>query len=327
MKESLIVFQPVEKHYLERIDKALTDVPGIESRSKASQLIQKGLVKLNGKPVKASYKINSGDVFEITIPKTEETQLSSYDFSLNIIYEDKDLLVVNKPSGLVVHPAYGHEKDTLVNALIHYGVNLSSGMEIQRPGIVHRLDKDTSGLIVVAKSEAAHRGLASQFKEKTVERTYKAVIYGVPIKNLGTIKSYLLRHPTDRKKYKSEFVSSYQKPKGKLAITHFKILKTHPARLSLVSCKLETGRTHQIRIHLSELGHPIVKDPIYCPKNKEKSVASSAIQNLIQQAPHLCLHAETLGFTHPMTSEKMLFKQTWPEELFSILKELDFYEA
>lgn len=251
--------------------------------------------------------------------------MSPYNYKLDIIHEDEDIIVVNKPSGLVVHPAAGHYSDTLVNALLHHTNKLGIGFEAGRPGIVHRIDKDTSGLLVIAKNDSALRFLANQFKNKTVHRVYWCVTYGRFKTQAGTIKTYLKRHPTNRKRFAS--VKNYDdktSPGGKHAVTHYAVKKESASGFSLVHCKLETGRTHQIRIHLSELGNPIVSDPIYGTKHRLNTIKSVSLRKQIGLVPHLMLHAAELGFIHPKTKKYLFFSAPWPEELSTHLVELDF---
>jgi 23S rRNA pseudouridine1911/1915/1917 synthase len=297
-----------------RLDKALALHDEIESRSQATRLIDIGCVSLAEKKVKPSKQTEVGEVYLVKVPFKELPNLEPMEMELDIVYEDEHLMVINKPSGLVVHPSVGHYQDTLVNALVYYSQSLSSGFESHRPGLVHRIDKDTSGLIVVAKDDSSQRHLASQFKHKTVHRIYECVCLG-PFKDQeGTIRSFLRSHPVDRKKFSSERLSEGMEPKGKEAVTHYKVLKVHNSGLCLVQLQLETGRTHQIRVHLSEAGHPILEDPIYGRKNK------------LKKAPRLMLHAAELGFVHPKTKEKLSFRAEWPEETKELLSELKFYE-
>ena len=282
-----------------RLDKALSLHSEIESRSQATRLIDIGCVSLGEKKVKPSKQTEPGEIYTVQVPFKELPEIEPLEMELDVIFEDEDLMVINKPSGLVVHPSAGHYQDTLVNALVYYSKSLSSGFEAHRPGLVHRIDKDTSGLLVVAKNDSVQRHLASQFKHKTVHRIYQAVCFG-PLQNSeGTIESYLTRHPTDRKKFASEKLADGQDPKGKKAITHYKVLAEHPSGVSLLRLQLETGRTHQIRIHLSEQGHSIIADPIYGAKNRYKNLKGARIQQLISSAPRLMLHAAELGFVHP----------------------------
>jgi 23S rRNA pseudouridine1911/1915/1917 synthase len=321
------VFIPDAEHVGLRLDKALSSHPNIDSRSQAAHLIDRGLVTKNGSLLKPSYKVSLNEHFSVTIEPSENIELTPYDLKLDVVYEDDALLVVNKPSGLVVHPAAGHTKDTLVNALINHTNKLARGFDSGRPGLVHRIDKDTSGLIVIAKTETALRKLALQFKKKTTHRIYWCVTYGRFKSETGTVTSYLRRHPTDRKKFASEKLSGDQASKGKLAITHYKVLHEIPSGLSLVHCTLETGRTHQIRVHLSELQHPIVADPIYCTAHRANSVKSQTLKSQLKAVPHLVLHAAELGFLHPTTQKKMLFQVPWPKELIPFLKSVGLYEV
>lgn len=294
------------EHAGERLDKWLTTLEFIPSRSRAAELIERGLVTLAGKRLKASYKVQTTNEIKVEIPVPEPSALQPLDAPLDIIYEDHDLVVVNKPAGLVVHPAAGHAQDTLVNILLHHVGQLSMGFAEHRPGIVHRLDRDTSGIIVIAKHDSAHHALAQQFREKTAHRIYWAIAHGLPRAKESTIRSSLARHPSDRKR----FASTNTAGAGKLAITHYKVLQSRPSGVSWIQCKLETGRTHQIRVHLSELGHPILGDPLYGKKRGS--------------APRLALHACELGFVHPTTHDSMFFRAGWPEDLYSWVKELGF---
>ena len=296
-----------------RLDKALSQHPLVGSRSQATRLIDTGFVKHNGKSIKPSLVTQIDQEFEVNLPEDKSSKLQPLEISLDISYEDDDLIVINKPAGLVVHPAYGHEQDTLVNALIHHTKELSSGFESGRPGIVHRLDKDTSGLLVVAKNDQTHRALAKQFKNKSVHRVYWALCYGHFKKSSGRYESYLKRHPVDRKRVASS-------SDGKLAITNYRVIKELNGPLSLLELKLETGRTHQIRVHLSEDQHPIVGDPVYCSSSRVKSIKGVSNINIIKEAPHLMLHAAELGFFHPNKKENLNFHCPWPEELHKILK-------
>jgi 23S rRNA pseudouridine1911/1915/1917 synthase len=297
----------------ERIDKALARVPEIGSRSQALKLLQMGAVRKSGKIIKPSYKTIEGDVFDLNIPIIENEKLLPYDFPLNIVFEDKDLIVLNKPAGLVVHPACGHTQDTLVNALLHYTTDLSLGYNEKRPGIVHRIDKGTSGLLVIAKNDQAQRVLAQQFQRKTTHRVYYAIAYGVFKESAGTIRSYLRRHPENRQRV----LSSPEEP-GRLSITHYKVLKVHEG-ISLLELRLETGRTHQIRAHLSELGHPILGDLVYGSNKRSKNIKSLKIRSFVDHTARFALHAAELGFEHPTTHEKMIFKVGWPDDLAELV--------
>ncbi|MCK6599622.1 MAG: RluA family pseudouridine synthase [Bdellovibrionaceae bacterium] len=303
-----------------RIDKFLSLNPEIKTRSRAEYLIQNSLVKVNGHIIKPSYKVKANDHIQVDIPlASPSSSLEKLDIALDIVYEDKDLLVVNKPSGLVVHPAAGHQNDTLVNALLHHTKNLSMKFGEDRPGIVHRIDKETSGLLVVAKNDESHTHLSEQFKNRTITRFYEAIVTGKINPAQGKIISYLARKENERKKYaslrdhKNHIIDNVDLgfDKGKLAITNYQTL-AQAGNLSLVKLKLETGRTHQIRVHLSEKGHPIIGDYTYGAKAKEKNLHPNLVEQ-IKNSKRFFLHAKTLGFIHPITKENLLFEVDWPE--------------
>lgn len=307
-----------------RLDKFLAEEISLKdfipTRSYAQNMIEKGFVLINGKIAKTSHALKKNDSVMIGIPAKKSSELIPYDFPLDIIFEDNDLLVINKPAGLVIHPAVGHEQDTLVNALLHHTKNLSMKNE-ERPGIVHRIDKDTSGLIVVAKNDETHEKLATQFKNKTTHRVYFAILDGAPKNGTGTLQSYLARHPTDRKKYSSvrvnnKILTEYDPnfEKGKWAVTHYEVLQKSQSK-SLVKVKLETGRTHQIRAHMFELGHPLVGDLTY--NYSEKKMKELAITRFY-------LHAAELGFVHPKTNQSLMFKVDWPAEDLKNIKSWGF---
>jgi 23S rRNA pseudouridine1911/1915/1917 synthase len=303
-----------------RLDKYLSTLEEISSRSFAQDLIEKKLVFVNQKNVKSSFSLSLGQQIDIHLPEVVPSELVPYDFKLEIIFEDDDLIVINKPSGLVVHPAAGHQQDTLVNALLHHTKNLSMKHE-QRPGIVHRIDKDTSGLLVVAKNDKAHENLAQQFKDKTTHRVYYALASGQVPRINGICQSYLARHPYDRKRYASvrennKVITTFDEDfsYGKWAITHYsKILMAKG--YSYLKIKLETGRTHQIRVHMCELGHPLVGDTMYGFSQKE-------LKHL--QINRFFLHAAELGFAHPRTGEEKLFQVKWPVPDQKFLNSLGF---
>ena len=285
----------------------------------------------------AKTKVAEGDSVIIDVPEAEDYDVLPQDIPLDIAYEDDDLIVVNKPAGMVVHPAPGSPRDTLVNALLHhFGGNLSGIGGEKRPGIVHRIDKDTSGLLVVAKSDRAHHGLAKQFERHTARRAYLALTHGVPDKGdprlMGTrgvsaggqgeitITSGLARHPTARPRQAVFFDGQ-----GRHAITHAKVIETFgtPPTLSLVECRLETGRTHQIRVHMAHAGHALVGDPVYGGRRK---VAASALSDAglaaVQGFQRQALHAAELGFDHPVTGEEMLFQAELPQDMATLLAAL-----
>lgn len=314
----------------QRLDKYLSGLDEISSRNYAKRLIDDGRVRINGKPAKPSQTLVSGAAVEIDLPAVQPTDLQPYDFPLDIVFEDRDILVVNKPSGLVVHPAAGHQQDTLVNALLFHTRELSMKNEI-RPGIVHRIDKETSGLLVVARNDRAHDDLARQFKEKSMHRMYYALAQGTLGRSEGVCRSYLARHPSDRKRFASVRVQNRivasppgepaaaepagtEPPGGKWAVTHFQRLAL-AGGMSYLRLRLETGRTHQIRVHMSELGHPLVGDTLYgFPTSRQKELGLT----------RFFLHAAELGFTHPLTGKALRFQAPWPQVDYVKLKEFGF---
>ena len=303
-----------------RLDQFLGQQKEIGSRTKALFLIDEKRVLVNKKNVKPSHLLKTEDEVEVQLPPPQPSGLVKYDFPLDIRFEDSDIIIVNKPAGLVVHPAHGHHGDTLVNALLHYTKDLSMRFGEERPGIVHRIDKETSGLLVIAKNDHAHENLSSQFKIKTTKRLYEAVVIGSPAKRLGHIESYVARHPTHRKKFaslKNEKVAT--ESHGKLAITDYEVMRAS-APFSLLELKLTTGRTHQIRIHLSELGYPIVGDDLYGADKKIKTKVSKEEKIEIDGLGRFLLHAKTLGFTHPSTKSWIEFHCDWPENDLSWMK-------
>ena len=307
-----------------RIDKALATVEKIGTRSQAARLLQQGLIRIHGKVLKPSYLTQVGDVIDIEIPITMTSVLVPYELKLTVPYEDDDLLVVDKPAGLVVHPAYGHAQDTLVNALLHHTSDLSQGFNEQRPGLVHRIDKDTSGLLVIAKNEEAQRLLAMQFQAKTTHRVYRALAFGKFVHESGKIESFLRRHPDDRKRVASTPLREDGTSEGKLAITHYNVVGYHQTGITLVQLKLETGRTHQIRVHLSESGHPIVGDNTYGAQKRLKGLKSVHLRKMIEDLPRFALHAMELGFVHPKTKKTMRFRAPWPKDLMPLIEHCEF---
>jgi 23S rRNA pseudouridine1911/1915/1917 synthase len=317
-----------------RLDKALALREEIATRSRAAHLIEEGLVTVNGRPAKPSAMLKADDQIEVRLPEPEPTELVPYDFDLDILFEDEDVIVINKPSGLVVHPAAGHAQDTLVNALIHHAKDLSMKFGEQRPGIVHRLDKETSGILVVAKNDHAHEKLTRQFKNRSIHRIYFAVCIGAPKPAKGIIQSYLARHPVDRKKYASVLSSDRKiqhtrEPEsavGKWAVTQYHVLAAKSG-LSYCKLKLETGRTHQIRVHLSEKGHPIAGDSLYGADKKARALESKKVQEEVRNLPRFLLHAAELGFVHPSSGKELFFTQDWPTDVQSLIAEWGLHES
>lgn len=305
----------------ERLDKTLAAHPDIGTRSRAEKLIAAGRVMLNDVPLKGSYRCKPGDVYTINWPEPESSALEPWDFPLDIVFEDDALIVINKPSGLVVHPSLGHAQNTLVNALLAHTENLSMGFNEKRPGIVHRLDKETSGLLVVAKTNEAHAHLSAQFKARTVHRVYRALVFGRPLNSQGKVESFLGRHPGDRKRFAS--LKNLATPNaGKRAVTHYKTLATSKG-LSLLECRLETGRTHQIRVHMTELGLPLIGDALYGAKSRVSGIANMPLRTALHKMDRIGLHARELGFTHPVTGKHLQWIAAWPDNLLPILDLLE----
>ncbi|KZE65801.1 pseudouridine synthase [Fictibacillus phosphorivorans] len=286
-----------------RIDKVLSEVQDDWSRSQIQSWIKDKIVLLKDSPVKSNYKCAAGDVIEIDIPEPEVLDVVPEEMNLDIVYEDSDVLVVNKPRGMVVHPAPGHYSGTLVNGLMAHCKDLSGINGVLRPGIVHRIDKDTSGLLMVAKNDMAHESLVNQLKAKTTTRVYKAIVHGVMQHDQGTIDAPIGRDKSDRQKMTVTDENSRD------AVTHFNVIKRF-ANYTFVECQLETGRTHQIRVHMKYIGFPLAGDPKYGP-SKTLTIDGQA------------LHAETLGFDHPRTGEYMEFKREIPADMNELLDLLE----
>lgn len=309
-----------------RLDRFLSERLPERSRSQIARFIEDGRVKVGDKvPNKSGYALSGGDVVTIELPdEPTEVGLLGEDIPLTIVWRDEHLAVIDKPSGLVVHPAPGHASGTLVNALIHWAREEEVALDIDdevRPGLAHRIDKDTSGLIVVAFSDVALRGLQAQFAEHSIERIYRAVVLGKNLPDTGRIETFYGRHPKDRKKYTGRLESANRK-----AITNYRVAKRGMA-LSLVECRLETGRTHQIRVHLSEAGFPIVADPIYGHLPSKSATGSDTLKihrelKAARLMPRLALHAAVLGFVHPVTGEKLRFESPDPEDFAGLLATL-----
>lgn len=299
-----------------RLDKYLGGVQDIGSRSRALHLIQEQFVKVNDIALKGSYLLKGNEFLTVVIPEADSVDLQPLELELKILFEDEFLIVLHKPSGLVVHPGAGHTQDTLVNALMAHSKDFSMKFGEVRPGIVHRLDKDTSGIMVVAKSDQVHEALSLQFKNRSISRHYLAVTAGAFKLKQGTITSFLARHPKERKRFSSVRDSNKKIIRdfnlnpgtGKWSHTDFQVIGFHSSGMSYVKLKLHTGRTHQIRVHLSEMGFPILGDEIYGSRNHQS-----------KQVPRLALHAAELGFMHPVTKEDLSFQEDWPEDLKSFI--------
>lgn len=288
-----------------RLDKYLSDKLEDMTRSYLKKLISDDkAVLVNGNPAKPNYKLKPGDIIELAVPEPIELEIKAENIPLNIVYEDNDMLVVNKPQGMVVHPAAGNYTGTLVNALLyHCGDSLSGINGEKRPGIVHRIDKDTSGLLLVAKNDNAHQKLSSQIKEHSLTRAYKALVHGNIKQDSGRIDAPIGRHPSDRKKMTVTDKNSRD------AVTNFRVIERY-GRYTFVECILETGRTHQIRVHMSKNGHPIVGDKTYGVKKEEFNLAGQL------------LHAYKVGFIHPVSGEYMEFVSELPDYYMNVLDRL-----
>ena len=287
----------------ERLDAFLARGSGM-TRSAAQRLIEQGRVSLNGKPGRKNDRLNPGDRVEYTVPQVKPVDIPARDIPLEIVYEDEDVMVINKPKGLVVHPAPGHEDDTLVNGLLFAKGDSLSGINGElRPGIVHRIDKDTSGLLAVAKNDLAHTMLASQLKDHTMARTYDAIVCGSFREDNGTVDAPIGRHPTDRKKM------CVTQRCSKPAVTHYEVVERFRG-YTHIRCHLETGRTHQIRVHMAYIGHPLLGDTVYGHKNKELGQDSQ------------CLHASALCFRHPRDGRPVMVFAPLPEYFQQVLEKL-----
>ncbi len=296
-----------------RLDRALADAAPTISRERLKALIRSGAVEASGKPLRdPATKVRGDESFRVVVPEPTPAHNEPQDIPLNIVFEDDHLLVVDKPAGLVVHPAAGNLDGTLVNALLHHcGGSLSGIGGVARPGIVHRIDKDTSGLLVVAKTDVAHEGLAKQFAAHSIDRRYLAIVTGVPKASEGVVDASLARSSTNRKK-----IAIVESDRGKRAVTHWKRLDLLKDA-ALVQCRLETGRTHQVRVHMASIGHPLMGDPVYGRSGKTHGKLLKELE-FHRQA----LHAAELGFIHPVTKQRLSFASPMPpdmQELFNAL--------
>ncbi|MGN1014654.1 MAG: RluA family pseudouridine synthase [Butyricicoccus sp.] len=286
-----------------RLDRLLSQRFSDSTRSALQGLIEAGAVEKDGIRLKKNYKVMADDVITVTMPEPQEVSIQPENIPLDVVYEDMDIIVVNKPRGMVVHPAPGNWSGTLVNALMYHCGDSLSGINGEiRPGIVHRIDKDTSGLLVVAKNDKAHQSLAAQIAEHSAVRQYYAVVYGGLKEDMGTVNAPIARHRTDRKKMAVA-------PDGREAVTHYEVLERYRG-FTYATFLLETGRTHQIRVHMNHIGHPIIGDPVYGPKNDTWKLNGQ------------CLHAGKLTLTHPKTGERMTFTAPLPDYFEQVLQKL-----
>lgn len=296
----------VEETGAVRIDKYLSDRMEDLSRSYLQKLLKDGMVSVGSRPVKSNYKVSCGDVISLEVPEAVEPEIVPEPMELDILYEDKDIILVNKPKGMVVHPAAGHYTGTLVNGLMaHCKEDLSGINGVMRPGIVHRIDMDTTGVLIICKNDTAHNAVAEQLKVHSITRKYYAVVHGVIKEDEGTVNAPIGRHPVDRKKM------SINEKNGKEAITHYRVLRRY-RRFTYVECQLETGRTHQIRVHMASIGHPLLGDQVYGP-------ARCPFSGLQGQT----LHAGVLGIIHPSTGEYMEFQAPLPAYFEELLRKLE----
>ncbi|MDD4556841.1 MAG: RluA family pseudouridine synthase [Alphaproteobacteria bacterium] len=322
LTDNLIISPIVEdKDKGTRIDKFLSyQIPSL-SRSQLQRLILGGYVTLDDDTLSDNaYKVKVGETYQIEIPDLKEADPEPENIALDVVYEDDDLIVINKPVGMVVHPAAGAYHGTLVNALLyHCRDNLSGIGGVKRPGIVHRIDKETSGLLVVAKNDFAHHKLSEQFFEHSIERTYIAIVYGLLQPLNGRIEGNIGRSSTDRKKM------ALVKIGGKTAATNYQVLEAYGSVVSVVKCNLETGRTHQIRVHLSSLGHNLIGDKTYVKSGKTSlKFATEELKKVVNEFPRQALHAQTLGFIHPRTNQVINFEAPLPQDMSNLLSALNF---
>lgn len=312
----LVVPEAKEK---QRLDLFLTNQLAGITRARIKTLIDNGKVTVDGEITKAGYLVRPGERIIVCFPIYEPVNIEPEEIPLDILYEDEHLLLVNKPAGMVVHPAFANLRGTLVNALLAHCRNLSAVGGESRPGLVHRLDKDTSGLLVVAKNDAAHLALSKQLSERKMEREYRAIAWGHLQQKSGRIEAALLRNPKDRLRMMIH-------PDGKAAITHYQVLNEFPLT-SYVQLNLETGRTHQIRVHLASIGHPVFSDATYGGRTKQLAGLNQAntqfAMNLLKQFPRQMLHARTLAFIHPATKELMRFSAPLPADMLELLALLE----
>lgn len=317
IKESLIV-EVCEDDKNKRLDQFLSEELNEYTRSFMQKLIEDSMIEINGlSKIKSSYKLKGSEVITVNIPENEELNIEAEDIPLDIIYEDSHLVVINKAAGMCVHPAPGHLNGTLVNALLFHIKGLSGINGVARPGIVHRLDMDTSGLIIVAKSDEAHQKLVEMFQNKSIKKTYVALLKGKLTKKRGRIESLIGRHHVDRKKM------AVVDRNGKSAITHYEVMESNELN-TLVKVSIETGRTHQIRVHMDYIGHPLFNDDRYggdkIVKGTFYSKYKKFIENCFEVMPRHALHAKTLGFIHPKTKGNLFFENEIPSDFKALIE-------
>lgn len=305
MQSETFIYTITQEYSNQRIDKVLVEFLPELTRSFLQKLIKDENVKVNNQVVKANYKVSVNDIVELLLPEPEELNLEEEEMPLDILYEDHDIIVLNKAKGVVVHPAPGHYTGTLVNGLLYHCKNELSGINgVLRPGIVHRIDMNTTGVLVICKNDKAHNHIAEQLKIHSITRKYNAIVYGTFKELKGTVEGPIGRHPIDRKKM------SINHKNGKPAITHYQVIESLGNKYSHVECQLETGRTHQIRVHMSSIHHPLLGDDVYGPSKSSFQLQGQA------------LHARVLGFIHPTTNEYMEFEAPLPEYFTTLLEKL-----
>lgn len=301
---SLIRLESDESYMDERVDKFLSSMLPEQSRSYLQKIIKEGNVFVNGRPVKASYRMEDTDEVTIDLPELTEPKIEAENIPLDILYEDEDLLMVNKPKGMVVHPSAGHSTGTLVNAVMYHCRGQLSGINgVMRPGIVHRIDRDTTGVLVICKNDYAHNHVAEQLKEHSITRKYRAIVTGVIGEDEGVVDAPIGRHPTERKKM------AVNEKNGKRAVTHYRVLQRF-ANHTYIECQLETGRTHQIRVHMASLHHPLLGDTVYGPDKNPYHLEGQT------------LHAQVLGLIHPVTEQYLEAEAPLPEYFRKLLEKL-----
>ena len=294
----------IQENQQMRLDKYLAEQFPEQTRSYLQKLIKDGEVLVNGKTVKTGYQLSCGDEVAVNIPEPKELDVEAQEMELDIVYEDEDVILINKPKGMVVHPAPGHTTDTLVNGLLHHCKDNLSGINgVARPGIVHRIDRDTTGILIVCKNDMSHNSIAEQLKVHSITRKYRALVHGNIKTDQGTVEGAIGRHPVDRKKM------AINERNGKPAVTHYTVLERF-GNYTYIECQLETGRTHQIRVHMSSIGHPLVGDEVYGPAKCPFKLQGQ------------CLHAMVLGFVHPRTGEYMEFSAELPAYFEELLRKL-----
>lgn len=299
-----VVFEITPEMEDERIDKCICTYLETLSRSYIQKIIKEGNVFVNDQIVKANYKVKVDDIIRFMIPESVEPDIPAQDIPIDILYEDHDFLIINKPKDMVVHPAPGHYEGTIVNAIMFHCKNELSGINgVMRPGIVHRIDKDTTGSLIICKNDEAHNYIAAQLKEHSITRKYRAIVYGVIKEDEGTVDAPIGRHPTDRKKM------AINEKNGKRAVTHYHVLERF-SNYTYIECQLETGRTHQIRVHMASIGHPLLGDQVYC-----KAKPSFKLEGQT-------LHAMTIGFIHPSTREYVEYEAPLPDYFVNLLNKL-----